>query len=160
MSGRLCGVILTGECYEQTDKPDTCREKFLDDAIAAAERASGKKLNQPNRHIVLNRARAQIELQRYADRQRALREERAAVRVCLVTSARAAPLIAPFGGLVVLTLRNRLPFTRVHSHAVAEKSSGAFFRVMARERCWKMANSLQSGAEGLSEGASKRCYGK
>jgi environmental stress-induced protein Ves len=38
---------------------------------------------------------------------------------------------------VVLTLRNRLPFTRVHSHAVAQKSSGAFFRVMARERCWK-----------------------
>ena len=35
-------------------------KKFLDDAIAAAERASGKKLNQPNRHIVLNRARAQI----------------------------------------------------------------------------------------------------
>ena len=27
-------------------------KKFLDDAIAAAERASGKKLNQPNRHIV------------------------------------------------------------------------------------------------------------
>ncbi|EAZ0905450.1 hypothetical protein BOS28_22775 [Salmonella enterica subsp. enterica serovar Cerro] len=49
--------------------------KFLDDAIAAAERASGKKLNQPNRHIVLNRARAQIESQRYADRQRALRED-------------------------------------------------------------------------------------
>ncbi|EKH1963618.1 hypothetical protein O6R28_004385, partial [Shigella flexneri] len=45
-------------------------KKFLDDAIAAAERASGKKLNQPNRHIVLNRARAQIESQRYADRQR------------------------------------------------------------------------------------------
>ena len=73
MSGRLCGVILAGEYYEQTDKPDTCREKFLDDAVAAAE-ASGKKLNQPNRHIVLNRARAQIESQRYADRQRALRE--------------------------------------------------------------------------------------
>ena len=35
-------------------------KKFLDDAVAAAERASGKKLNQPNRHIVLNRARAQI----------------------------------------------------------------------------------------------------
>ncbi|HHY1052978.1 hypothetical protein ACVUSQ_24110 [Escherichia coli] len=50
-------------------------KKFLDDAVAAAERASGKKLNQPNRHIVLNRARAQIELQRYADRQRALRED-------------------------------------------------------------------------------------
>ena len=38
-------------------------------------KASGKKLNQPNRHIVLNRARAQIESQRYADRQRALRED-------------------------------------------------------------------------------------
>ncbi|EPN1932930.1 hypothetical protein ACXFAT_21390 [Cronobacter dublinensis] len=50
-------------------------KKFLDDAIAAAERASGKKLNKLNRHIVLNRARAQIELQRYADRQRALRED-------------------------------------------------------------------------------------
>ena len=35
-------------------------KQFLDDAVAAAERASGKKLNQPNRHIVLNRARAQI----------------------------------------------------------------------------------------------------
>ncbi|EBW6002027.1 hypothetical protein A4P01_23415 [Salmonella enterica subsp. enterica serovar Typhimurium] len=50
-------------------------KKFIDDAVAAAERAAGKKLNQPNRHIVLNRARAQVELQRYADRQRALREE-------------------------------------------------------------------------------------
>ena len=50
------------------------KKKFLDDAIAAAE-SVGKKLNQPNRHIVLNRARAQIELQRYADRQRALRED-------------------------------------------------------------------------------------
>ena len=35
-------------------------KQFLDDAVAAAGRASGKKLNQPNRHIVLNRARAQI----------------------------------------------------------------------------------------------------
>ncbi|EFN4220312.1 hypothetical protein FQI92_23545 [Escherichia coli] len=41
-------------------------KRFLDDAVAAAERASGKKLNQPNRHIVLNRARAQIESQRQA----------------------------------------------------------------------------------------------
>ena len=49
-------------------------KKFIDDAIAAAERAAGKKLSQPNRHIVLNRARAQIESQRFADRQRALRE--------------------------------------------------------------------------------------
>ncbi len=50
-------------------------KKFLDEAVTAAERASGKKLNQPNRHIVLNRARAQIESQRHADRQRAQREE-------------------------------------------------------------------------------------
>ncbi len=51
-------------------------KKFIDGFIAAAERAAGKKLNQPNRHIVLNRARAQItESQRYADRQRALRED-------------------------------------------------------------------------------------
>ena len=68
-------------------------KQFLDDAVAAAGRASGKKLNQPNRHIVLNRARAQIESQRHADRQRALREGRtAAGRIYLVTSAIAAPV--------------------------------------------------------------------
>ncbi|EGT5709445.1 hypothetical protein SNN71_004214 [Cronobacter sakazakii] len=50
-------------------------KKFLDEAVAAAEIVSGKKLNQQNRHIVLNRARAQIESQRHADRQRALRDE-------------------------------------------------------------------------------------
>ncbi|MFK9255769.1 hypothetical protein ACR92V_27265, partial [Klebsiella pneumoniae] len=61
----------------------------------------------------------------------------AAVRFCLVTSARAAPLILAFGGLVVLTLRNHLPFTCVHSHAVAQKSSGAFFRDTGEERCRK-----------------------
>ncbi len=71
-------------------------KKFIDDAIAAAERAAGKKLNQ-------------------------------------VTSARAAPLIADFGGLVVLTLRNHLRFTRVHSHAVAQKSSGAFSGMRVRK---------------------------
>ncbi|WP_205948751.1 hypothetical protein, partial [Raoultella ornithinolytica] len=49
-----------------------------------------------------------------------------AVRFCLVTSARAAPLILAFGGLVVLTLRNHLPFTCVHSHPVAQKSSAAY----------------------------------
>jgi hypothetical protein len=53
----------------------SAEKKFLDDAVAAAERVSGKKLNQPNRRIVLNRARAQIESQRRADRQRALRDE-------------------------------------------------------------------------------------
>ena len=112
-------------------------KKFLDDAIAAAERASGKKLNQPNRHIVLNRARAQIELQRYADRQRALREDERQQSEFAWSRPRARAADCAFGGLVVLTLRNRSLFTRVHSHAVAEKSSGAFFRVMARERCWK-----------------------
>ena len=75
MSGRLCRVILTGERHETTDKPDAREKRFLDDAVAAAERASGKKLNQPNRHIVLNRARAQIESQRQAERQRSAREE-------------------------------------------------------------------------------------
>ena len=49
--------------------------QFIAAAIAAAEHEDEKKLNQPNRHIVLNRARAQIESQRYADRQRALRED-------------------------------------------------------------------------------------
>ena len=126
-----------GECYEQTDKPDTCREKFLDDAIAAAERASGKKLNQPNRHIVLNRARAQIESQRYADRQRALREDERQQSEFAWSRPRAAPLIAPFGGLVVLTLRNCPLFTPVNSHADAQKSSGAFFRGWCGERCRK-----------------------
>ncbi|WP_439898152.1 hypothetical protein, partial [Escherichia coli] len=65
---------------QQQDEPgrfSICSRQaaVVHDAIAAAERASGKKLNQPNRHIVLNRARAQIESQRYADRQRALRED-------------------------------------------------------------------------------------
>ncbi|WP_459694466.1 hypothetical protein, partial [Achromobacter xylosoxidans] len=50
-------------------------KQFLDDAVAAAERASGKNLNQPNRHFVLHRARAQIESQRHDDRQHALRGE-------------------------------------------------------------------------------------
>ncbi|WP_437616144.1 hypothetical protein [Erwinia sp. V71] len=50
-------------------------KKFIDDAVNAAERAAGRKLNQPDRRIVLNRARAQIAAQRYADSQRAAREE-------------------------------------------------------------------------------------
>ncbi|WP_219607180.1 hypothetical protein, partial [Pectobacterium aroidearum] len=33
--------------------------------------------------------------------------------------------------------QNCLPFTSVHSHAGAQKSSGAFFRVVGRERCRK-----------------------
>lgn len=49
-------------------------KRFLEDAVAAAERAAGKKLNQPNRHIVLNQARAQIESARYAAKKQAERE--------------------------------------------------------------------------------------
>lgn len=41
--------------------------------------------------------------------------------------ARNPPLMAAFP-------RNCPPFTPVHSHAAAQKSSGAFFRVMDRER--------------------------
>lgn len=46
-------------------------------------------------------------------------------------------LIAENPALVPASARNRLSFTRVHSHARAQKSSGAFFRVMDRERCRK-----------------------
>ena len=63
VSGRLCRVILTGERHETTDKFDARREK-ISTMLLPPLRASGKKLNQPNRHIVLNRARAQIESQR------------------------------------------------------------------------------------------------
>ena len=50
-------------------------KKFLDDAVAAAERASGKKLTHTDKRTGLERARTQIESQRYADRQRQAREE-------------------------------------------------------------------------------------
>ncbi|MFT1613496.1 hypothetical protein RVL72_23880, partial [Enterobacter hormaechei subsp. xiangfangensis] len=56
----------------EREPPD--ENSVLDEAVAAAERASGKKLNQPNRHSVLTRARAQIESQRRAERQRSARE--------------------------------------------------------------------------------------
>lgn len=39
--------------------------------------------------------------------------------------------------LVTTFARNRAPFTSVHSHAGAPKTSGAFFRDMAGERCRK-----------------------
>ncbi len=39
--------------------------------------------------------------------------------------------------LVPAFVRNRPPFTSVHSHAGAQKSSGAFFHDMDRERCRK-----------------------
>ena len=41
-------------------------KRFIDEAVDAAERASGKKLSPPDRRIVLKRARAQIESQRRA----------------------------------------------------------------------------------------------
>ncbi|HAY0341025.1 hypothetical protein RCU45_15590 [Escherichia coli] len=53
----------------------SAEKKFLDEAVAAAERAAGKKLNQSERRAVLNRAREQLLSQRYAESQRALREE-------------------------------------------------------------------------------------
>lgn len=52
-------------------------KRFLDDAVAEAERVSGKKLNRPYKNIVLSQARAQIEGQRYAAKKQA---ERAAER--------------------------------------------------------------------------------
>ena len=100
-------------------------------------KASGKKLNQPNRHIVLNRARAQIESQRYADRQRALREDERQQSEFAWSRPRAAPLIAPFGGLVVLTLRNCPLFTPVNSHAGCAEIIRSVFRGWCGERCRK-----------------------
>ena len=44
----------------------------------------------------------------------------------MVTSACAAPLIVDFGGFVALMPRNEPPFTCVHSHAGAQKSSECF----------------------------------
>ncbi|MCT4708942.1 hypothetical protein MUA04_01750 [Enterobacteriaceae bacterium H11S18] len=35
-------------------------KRFLDDAVAEAERVKGKKLNRPDRYTVLNQAKAQI----------------------------------------------------------------------------------------------------
>ena len=88
VSGRLCRVILTGERHETTDKPDARREKDFSTMLLPPLKSVGKKLNQPNRHIVLNRARAQIESQRQAERQRSAREEEAAAeRNYLVASA-------------------------------------------------------------------------
>jgi acyl-CoA reductase-like NAD-dependent aldehyde dehydrogenase len=86
-------------------------KRFLDDAVAAAERASGKKLNQPNRHIVLNRARAQIESQRQAERQRSAREEERQQAEFTWSRPRAASLIATFVGFVGSSGRNSVVFT-------------------------------------------------
>jgi hypothetical protein len=54
--------------------------------------------------------------------------------------------------LVTTSVRNYPPFTSVHSHADAQKSSGAFSGLWPG-KVLEMANSLQSDAEGLSEGA-------
>jgi len=48
----------------------------------------------------------------------------------MTVSLKNAPLVATYG-------RNRPPFTRVHSHAGAQKSSGPFFHDTDRERCRK-----------------------
>lgn len=50
-------------------------KRFIDDALAEVERVAGKKLNQPNRHIALNKARAQIASARYAAKMQAERAE-------------------------------------------------------------------------------------
>lgn len=50
-------------------------KRFIDDAVAEAERIRGKKLNRPDRYIVQNQARAQIESARYAARMQAERAE-------------------------------------------------------------------------------------
>ena len=50
-------------------------KRFLDDALVEAERVKGKKLNRPEKHIVLNQARAQIESARYAAKMQAARAE-------------------------------------------------------------------------------------
>lgn len=54
----------------------TVAEKaFLDEVVAATERAKGRTLSRPEKHIVLNQARDQITAQRYADKRRSEREE-------------------------------------------------------------------------------------
>lgn len=48
---------------------------FLDDAVAEAERAAGKKLSRPHKNIILNQACDQIAAQRYAEKCRLEREQ-------------------------------------------------------------------------------------
>jgi hypothetical protein len=57
--------------------------------------------------------------------------------------------------LVTASARNPRPFTFVHSHAAAQKSSGAFFRVMARERCRKRPARVRNALMG-SQGVRPR----
>ena len=92
-------------------------KRFLDDAVAAAERASGKKLNQPNRHIVLNRARAQIESQRQAERQRSAREEERQQAEFTWSRPRRRVADCHFRRFCGSSGRNSVVFTPVHSHS-------------------------------------------
>lgn len=78
----------------------------------------------------------------------------------MVTSACAAPLIVDFGGFVALMPRNEPPFTCVHSHAGAQKSSGVFFSDTDGEMVPEMALRPQKRAEGVPGGAGKNSYVK
>lgn len=53
--------------------------------------------------------------------------------------------------LVPAFARNRPPFTRVHSHADAQKSSRAFFHDMDRERCRKRPGRVRIALRGSQE---------
>ncbi len=50
-------------------------KRFLDDALVEAGRVKGKKLNRPEKNMVLRHAREQIEGQRYAAKIQAVREQ-------------------------------------------------------------------------------------
>ena len=93
-------------------------------------KASGKKLNQPNRHIVLNRARAQIESQRQAERQRSAREEeRQQAEFTWSRPRGAASLIATFVGFVGVqgeTAWYSLRCIVIHPRKTHQSDSGGF----------------------------------
>jgi len=57
--------------------------------------------------------------------------------------------------LVPASARNQAPFTSVHSHADAQKSSGTFFRDMDRGKVPETSLRPQKRAEGLYGGAAK-----
>ena len=73
----------------------------------------------------------------------------------MVTSACAAPLIVDFGGFVALMPRNEPPFTCVHSHAGAQKSSGVFFSDTDGEWCRKWPSGRRNALRG-SQGVRPR----
>lgn len=64
-------------------------------------------------------------------------------------------LSVSFGAFTVFPSRNRPPFTLVHSHAAAQKLSGAFFRVWAGERCRKRPSGRRNALRG-SQGVRPR----